>query len=199
MARTVGADAPPRTRLPAIVLTGAPATGKSTVGRLLARRLQAALIDQDVAAGPLVEVIQRLVGIDDLDDERLAGLTRAARYEAIAALAIDNLTARVPVVLVAPYTRELADDRAWTELASRLLAAGGRPLLVWLSLEPEQILRRLQARDASRDRAKLADAGAFLAGLTQRVVRPAVPHLPLAADQPHEVLVHQILDAVKLP
>jgi predicted kinase len=179
-----------------VVLTGAPATGKSSLGRLLAGRLQAALLDQDVACGPLVAVIQRLVGIDDLDDQRLAGLTRAARYEAIAALASDNLSAGVPVVLVAPYTRELADDRAWTELASRLLAAGGSPLLVWLSLEPAQILRRLQARNAPRDRAKLADADAFLAALSQRVISPAVPHLPLAADQPQQVLVQRILDAL---
>ena len=101
---------------------------------MLAGRLGAALLDQDVATQPLVEVVQGLVGLDDLDDQRLAGLTRAARYEVLAALAVDNLAAGVPVVLVAPYTAERGDPQAWSDLNSRLRAAGGRPLLVWLSL-----------------------------------------------------------------
>jgi predicted kinase len=183
--------------LAVVVVTGAPATGKSTLGRLLARRLQAALIDQDVATGPLVAVIQQLVGLDDLDDERLAGLTRTARYEVMTALAIDNLTAGRPVVLVAPYTAERADDQAWTRLAARFADAGGSPLLVWLSLEPDEIVRRLQARGAVRDREKLTDASTYRAKLAQRATAPVGPHLRLAADQSRHLLVQRVIDVLK--
>lgn len=65
------------TGLPVVLLTGAPATGKSTLGRLLDGRLRAALLDQDVATKPLVDVVRGLVEVEDLDDRRLAGLTRA--------------------------------------------------------------------------------------------------------------------------
>jgi predicted kinase len=114
--------------LPAVLVTGAPATGKSTLARLLAGRLGAALLDQDVATGPLVEVVQRLVGTDDLDDPRLRDATRTARYEVLTALAVENLAAGVPVVLVAPYTAERADPAAWERLraAARLALTGSR-------------------------------------------------------------------------
>ncbi|MDQ1644501.1 MAG: hypothetical protein QOJ50_685 [Cryptosporangiaceae bacterium] len=179
------------------MLTGAPATGKSTLGRLLARRLRAALLDQDVATQPLVDVVQGLIGVDDLDDPRLAAATRAARYEVLAALAVDNLSAGVPVVLVAPYTTERADPQAWDLLRSRLARAGGAPLLVWLSLPPEEIVRRLRARGAARDRAKLA-GDAYLrrpAG----VAAPSVPHLALPADLPPDELAARVLDAFVTP
>ncbi|HST82180.1 MAG TPA: AAA family ATPase [Kineosporiaceae bacterium] len=182
--------------LPVVVITGAPATGKSTLGRRVARRLHAALIDQDVATQPLVAVIQRLVGIHDLDDERLARVTREARYEAIAALAVDNLRVGIPVVLVAPYTSERADEQAWADLADRFVSAGGTPLLVWLSLEPTRILRRLQARGALRDQAKVTTDRAYLAQLSRAAAQPSAPHLALPAEQASEVLVRRVLGAL---
>jgi predicted kinase len=180
-----------RGEIPVVVVSGAPGTGKSTLGRLVARRLRAALIDQDVATQPLVDVIQRLVGVDDLDDERLARLTRAARYEVIAALAVDNLRAGRPVVLVAPYTAERADAQGWAALASRLVAAGGTPLLVWLWLEPAELGLRLQRRSADRDRAKLAG------GPIDRSAPPVVPHLALAADRPADALAAEVQAALR--
>ena len=68
--------------LPAVVVTGAPASGKSTLARELVRELGGALLDQDMATGPLVAV----VGARRSPRPRhpaLAGLTREARYETI--------------------------------------------------------------------------------------------------------------------
>ena len=182
--------------LPVVLLTGAPGTGKSTLGRLLAGRLQAALLDQDVATKPLVDVVRRLVDLDDLDDPRLGGLTRAARYEVLAALAIDNLSAGVPVVLVAPYTTERTHAQAWADLRARLVAAGGVPLLVWLSLEPAESARRLRERGAARDRAKLLDQSRYLDKLSRLAAAPTVPHLPVPADLPPQLLVGRVVEAL---
>ena len=77
--------------LPAVLLSGPPASGKTNLSHLVARHLHAAVIDQDVATGPLVRVVQQLAGVDDLDDERLAGLTREPRYRVVLDLAVDNL------------------------------------------------------------------------------------------------------------
>jgi predicted kinase len=181
--------------LPAVVVTGAPATGKSTLGRLLAGRLRAALLDQDVATEPLVDVVRELIGTGDLDDPRLAGLTRGPRYEVLAALAADNLSAGVPVVLVAPYTAERSSLRVWEQLRDRLSAAGGAPLLCWLSLPPEEILRRLRDRGAARDHAKLLGGSEYLVKLAKVAEAPVVPHLELPAVLPVEQLVERVLDA----
>ncbi|MDT4976001.1 MAG: hypothetical protein QOG98_1759, partial [Pseudonocardiales bacterium] len=64
---------------PALVVCGAPASGKSTLGRALATRLGAAILDQDVLTAPLVAVVSALLGSADLDSPELAGATRAAR------------------------------------------------------------------------------------------------------------------------
>jgi predicted kinase len=178
----------------AVLVAGQPGAGKSTVGRALADRLGAALVDQDTVTGPLVAVVAGLVGVQDLDDPRLAGPTRDARYEAIVAIAEENLGIGTPVVLVAPFTRERRDPEAWRALAARLQAAGGRPLLVWLQLAPETAIRRLRARGAARDLAKLADATSFLASLDPSP--PRGPHLSVNAEGSPDDVVEYLVNAL---
>ena len=178
-------------RPPVILVTGAPATGKSTVAAALARRVTGALIDQDVATGALVEVISSLVGIGDLDDQRLAALTRQARYEAILCLAEDNLRAGLAAVLVAPFTTERRQLSAWQDLERRLSTAGGDPRLVWLDLEPQQILARMRARAAPRDVEKLRNETGMFARLD--LDPPVGPHLRLDATAPVSRLVDLVV------
>jgi predicted kinase len=149
------------------------------MARELVKLLGGALLDQDVATGPMVRVVSRLTGVHDLDDPALAGLTRDARYETLVSLAVDNLRAGSPVVLVAPFTAERRDAQAWQSLSRQLSAAGGRPMLVWISLPVEEILSRLRRRAAPRDAAKLTGEREYAAALADAAAPPAVPHLAL--------------------
>jgi len=180
--------------LPAVLLTGGPGAGKSTVGRALARRLGAALVDQDTVTAPLVAVVADLVGVHDLDDARLAGPTRGARYETVVAVAEDNLRVGTPVVLVAPFTHERGDAQAWAALDRRLRATGGSPLLVWLRIEPAVAARRLRTRGAARDLAKATDPAALTAAPPGSA--PVGPHLPVDGADPIEEIVEEILAAL---
>jgi len=178
----------------AVLLTGPPAAGKTTVGGELARRLGAALLDLDTATAPLVDVVAGMVGVDDLDDARLAGATRSARYETLTALAEDNLRAGTAVVLVAPFSTERTDPQAWQRLEHRLLAAGGRPVLVWLRLQPEVVIQRLRARGAARDQPKLAGLEAYAGRLD--VAEPRVAHVAVDASGPVKDIVEDALVAL---
>lgn len=160
----------------------------------MAHRLGAALVDQDTATAPLVSVVADLVGVHDLDDARLAGPTRRARYETVTALAEDSLRVGTPVVLVAPFTDERRDRAAWAALDRRLRAAGGSPLLVWLRLRPATVVQRLRDRGASRDLAKLTDPAAFMAGLD--VAEPASSHLAVDGESPTDEVVRAVLEAL---
>lgn len=165
----------------AVLISGAPGTGKSTLAAALAPRLGAAILDLDVATGPLTEVISGLLDRPDLSDPAVAGLTRAPRYQTLLALAEHNLRAGLPVVLVAPFTAERS-PAGWTEVTDRLAAHAAGVVLVWLDLPPDRLVARLKRRDAARDSDKVRDPDAFLAGVHR--APPAVPHLALDATRP---------------
>ena len=176
-------------RAAAVLIGGPPATGKSTLAAALAPEMGAALLDLDVATGPLTRVVSGLVGVRDLEDPVLAGLTRDARYDTLLELAGQNLRMGLPVVLVAPFSRERAEPPAWAAMAGRLATD---PTMVWLHLPPQELIARLTRRALSRDEDKIRDPAAFLRGLD--LEPPVVPHLALDASQPTRTLVRSILD-----
>jgi predicted kinase len=176
-------------RAAAVLIGGPPATGKSTLATVLAPEMGAALLDLDVATGPLTRVVSGLIGVDDLEDPVLAGLTRDARYDTLLELADANLRAGLPVVLVAPFSRERAEPSAWAATARRLATD---LTMVWLHLPPKELIARLTRRALSRDEDKIRDPATFLTGLD--LEPPVVPHLALDASQPTDTLVRSVLD-----
>ncbi len=134
-----------------ICVGGAPGSGKTTVGALVARSVGAALVDLDSVTTPLVEAVAAAAGeVADLDAPRYAAL-RDARYACLAAVVADCLAAGVDVVAVAPFTRE-AVDGTWREWG---VASGARSVTTcWLDLDPDEAVRRADARGLPRDRAK---------------------------------------------
>jgi predicted kinase len=176
----------------ALLVAGPPASGKSTVGASLARTLGVTLIDQDVAIGPLLSVIGSLVDIDDIDDPRLATLTRADRYETISCLAEDNLRLGNTVLLVAPFTEERKNLQAWGELHHRLQRAGaGAVTMIWLYLSRDELLRRLRARRADRDAGKLRGEQRYIDQLD--LGPPVGPHIPIHAVGSVDQIVRSIV------
>lgn len=167
----------------ALLVAGPPGSGKSTLGRVLARRLQGALLDQDVLTGPLMAVVAGLVVAgDDLDHPRLLGPVREARYECLLDSAALQLGCGTDAVLVAPFTTEVHDPVRWLAVEGRLRASGASAVdLVWLEASAELLERRLRMRAAPRDQARLADAQqlqGWLGGLRP----PAVPAVVVDAS-----------------
>ena len=156
-------------RAAAVLIGGPPATGKSTLAAALAPEMGAALLDLDVATGPLTRVVSGLLGVRDLEDA--------------------NLRAGLPVVLVAPFSRERAEPATWAATARRLATD---PTMVWLYLPPQELIQRLARRALSRDEDKIRDPATFLTGLD--LEPPVVPHLALDASQPTDALVRSVLE-----
>jgi predicted kinase len=176
-------------RIAAVLIGGPPATGKTTLSMALAPRLDAALLDLDVATAPLVRVVSELTGLRDLDDPALAGLTRDARYDTLLGLAAANVAAGRPVVLVAPFSLERSRVSAWDATTRRLHAPA---TMVWLYLEPAELIRRLTERGLARDEGKLRDPASYLTSLD--LDPPAIPHLALDASQPTAAQVSSVLN-----
>ena len=94
-----------------------------------------------------------------------------------AALAEDNLAVGVSAVLVAPFTMERRDPRAWEHLQRRMGGSVASARLVWLRIPADEVVRRVEQRGAARDLAKLR--GDWPAGLD--LDPPPVPHIEVDA------------------
>jgi predicted kinase len=188
--RTSGRNGTPRPL--ALLVCGAPGSGKSTVGALMARQLQAALLDLDTATSSLTAVISAVQGTDDLDDPELSRLTRAARYETITRLAEDNLAAGISAVMVAPFTAERREPLAWEALRLRLEDVGSSVTMVWLRISADEVHARIEQRGASRDRAKLG--GDWPGNLD--LGPPAVPHIEADALLSPACIAEKVLSSL---
>ena len=179
----------------AVLVCGAPGSGKSTVGALVAGRLRAALLDLDTATASLVAVIGELHGTDNLDDPSFARRTRAARYEALTSLAEDNLAAGISAVMVAPFTLERRDPQAWSALRRRMDRVGASTTLVWLRISADEVLRRVDQRGAGRDSSKLRGDWSTRLDLEP----PAAPHLAVDALLSPAIIAETVLSSLPLP
>ena len=152
---------------------GPPGSGKSTLGRAVAARVGACLLDLDTATNPLIAQIAALTDAgDDLDHPSLRGAVRNARYRCLTDLAAENVRVGRSVVLVAPFTREGADAEAWQHLAQAMWPAV--PLLIWVDVPPAVALQRRQQRGHARDRTAVSLTGH---GLGAEFHRPVVDHV----------------------
>lgn len=195
------ANTPASTRLPAVLVSGDPACGKSHLGKALAGALAAAYLDQDTLTNPLVEVVQELLHASTFDDPRLAAAVRAPRYETLWAGAEENLALGQPVVLVAPFTAERGDPATWQVAANRLTLAGGQPVLVWVYADTAICWRRMQDRGLRRDVEKIQAAArqeqVAINASQRKSTAPSAPHIAVDGTAPTAESVSKILGQLR--
>jgi len=167
-----------------IVVAGVAGSGKTTLGRALATRLGAPLVDLDSVTSPL---------LDALPDEALGGhwlasphaaRIRVGRYTALRAVAADAVATAGAAVLVAPFTAELTGGADWAALLDAVAPAEG--VVIHLrgdaSLFAARRAARGERRDAHRDDT-LPPA-------------PAVPVIPIDAELSTAQQVTRLLPAL---
>ncbi|MFY0409474.1 AAA family ATPase [Solicola sp. PLA-1-18] len=166
----------------AFVVAGPAGAGKSTLGAALARRAHAALVDLDTLTNPLLDALGDAVAPGGhWNDDALRPVVRPARYAALRATARAQVQAGVDVVLVAPFTAELAGGDDWSLLETSLVPAA--VTVVWLDASPALRDARVRARGERRDAATVP----------AEVPPPGVPHVRVdaalaTADQVSHVL-----------
>ena len=157
------------------VISGAAGSGKTTFGRALSARLGMPLIDLDEATLGVVHAFR--VRHPEMDEANALTAVRHDRY-----LELQRETARViasgsSAIVTAPFTAEIASEERWR---SWIAPFGDVPVrLLWIAVTPEERLRRMRVRGASRD-AGLVAASSETAPLPEAPA-PVVAYLRLDA------------------
>lgn len=164
--------------LPVLIVAGAAGSGKTTLGKELARRIGVALLDLDSLTNPLLDRLDPF-----LDGPHWNGggpyseAIRAGRYAALRSAAGDLVSLGRRPVLVAPFTRELTAGPEWDELVQDLAPAD--VMVIHLDGSPELLANRRSVRRAARDVHRPADS-TWPAGSTMPT--PRVPHVRIDAE-----------------
>jgi sugar-phosphatase len=168
---------PPR----AVAIAGPAGSGKTTLGRALARALGLPILDLDQITNPLLDGLAgHLPGPHWLSGPAAADI-RGARYAALRSAAADIVGVGSGVLLVAPFTAELRGGGEWEALVSAVAPAELR--LVRIAGSPELFARRRGIRAESRDRFRPPDDRK----------PPAVPHIAVDAALGTDQQVQRVL------
>ncbi|GAA4671741.1 AAA family ATPase [Frondihabitans cladoniiphilus] len=160
----------------AILVSGVPASGKTSFGRELARSLGWALLDLDTVTNPLFEYVggEFLVDVPTADAPTRATVNDV-RYQCLFDTAAEVMDVGTSVVVVAPFTSERTFPASWERMCERLGVPAEDVTLAWVDTPAEEVVARMTNRGADRDLDKIARPRVFL---TPDVMKaPGVPYL----------------------
>lgn len=167
-----------QTTSPQVLLVGGYAgSGKTELGRCLARETGWPMLDKDTLTRPVVEAALEILGQSPHDRESDTYLKRVRprEYESLIAALTENIECGNSAIVTAPFIREFADT-GWLNRVHALCRDKSAVLtVVWVYCDPETMHTYLRRRGAARDAAKLADWPGYLASIDVNF-RPAVPH-----------------------
>jgi predicted kinase len=187
----------PPTRPVVALIGGYAGSGKTELGRILARLSGWPILDKDTTTRPLLEHALEVHGVSPHDRESDVYLrdVRPREYESLIGTAVENVECGVSALIAAPFLREFR-DRAWLDRTmSRFDTLGAAVTLVWVRCDADSMHTYLRHRGAARDAVKLADWDAYLAGIDPDWV-PDASHLLVdnsAAAEPLEAQARRVL------
>lgn len=163
---------------PKVVLIGGwPGSGKTELGRILARKTGWPMLDKDTLTRPVVERALELIGSSphDRESERYLAEMRPREYESLANTIAENVECGTTVVATAPFLKEFS-DRTWlNRTVASYQAMDATVHIVWVHCDAETMHFYVRHRGAARDASKLENWENYLKGVDLNF-RPPVPH-----------------------
>lgn len=167
-----------RTSEPHVLLIGGYAgSGKTELGRILARETGWPMLDKDTLTRPVVEAALEMIGLSphDRESEDYMIKIRPREYEALSAAMLENVGCNSSTIVTAPFIREFS-QKAWiNRMRATLKDLNASATLVWVYCNEESMQMYIRRRGAARDGAKLADWSGYISSIDLDF-RPHGPH-----------------------
>ncbi|MCP2268167.1 regulatory protein, gntR family [Actinokineospora diospyrosa] len=160
-----------------LMIGGYAGSGKTELGRILARRIGWPILDKDTLTRPVVEAALQVMGCSPNDRESKSYLTqiRPREYEALRSAVTENVQCGNSAIVTAPFIRELKDD-AWVNRMRTLYdSLGAKVTVVWVYCDIDTMHTYIRHRSAARDASKLDNWPEYAASIDVDF-RPNIAH-----------------------
>lgn len=161
----------------AVLIGGYAGSGKTELGRILARLTGWSILDKDTVTRPIVEYALEALGqpAHDRESDLYLSQIRPREYETLMATAHENTSCGNGALITSPFLQEFS-DASWLEREQSRFGDDGVPLtLVWVQCDAETMRMYLRRRGAARDTVKLSDWPRYLRSIDLNM-RPAADH-----------------------
>ena len=167
-----------RTASPHVLLVGGYAgSGKTELGRVLARETGWPMLDKDSLTRPVVEAALEVLRLSphDRESEEYLSRIRPREYEALINTMTENVQCGNSAIVTAPFVKEFR-DAAWLDrLEASCADMGAKVSIVWVYCDPDTMHTYIRHRGAARDSFKLDNWADYVESLNIDF-RPPVPH-----------------------
>src|SRR3954454_20943791 len=118
-----------------ILVAGYAGSGKTRVGKDIARRLRGCFLDKDTISGPFVEQLLVELGQPegDRDGDVYRKVIRPLEYESLLAAGLEAASLGADVILSAPFLVQLTNPEWTTQLISQADEYGVQVRVVWVA------------------------------------------------------------------
>lgn len=160
-------------------ISGAAGSGKTFYAKLLAKKHGLKIIDFDDNINELIKANHK--EYSELGSEKFLAKYANQRYSELIARAVIELTKGESIVIAAPFTKQLQDQKMWEELVKPLKDFESNPTHYWLNIPDHQRKARILARGESRDLEKILNIDQYMAQNPPH--RPVIDHIVVAEPE----------------
>jgi DNA-binding transcriptional regulator YhcF (GntR family) len=152
------------TRPQVILIGGYAGSGKTELGRILARETGWPMFDKDTLSRPIVESTLEILGQSphDRESDIYLNVIRPREYEALIAVTNENIACGNSAIVTAPFIREFHDPTWINRIKATYTAMNAVTNFAWMYCDAETMHTYLRHRGAARDAAKLTDWANYL-------------------------------------